>query len=248
MSDNAAHCLDLVRRLDRDRYLSALFAPDAARPHLLALYAFAAEIRRIPGMVSEPRIGLIRLQWWRDAIAAGTHGGHPVAEQLLRAAAMAQLPKQALLDLVAAHEFDLFRDPMPDVTALETYLGETSSRLILMAAMILDRPAAGKAAAAAGLAGVAHGLALILGDPLRRRPFLPDGMSIAMAAGHARRRLAEARALLPQVAKPILPAFLPASLAELYLSAVERHPDRPAAPSQLRRQLTMWWRARQDRF
>ena len=57
-----------VRRYDRDRYLSALLAPDAARPHLMALYAFNAEICRIAGQVSEPQMAEIRLQYWLDTL------------------------------------------------------------------------------------------------------------------------------------------------------------------------------------
>jgi len=137
---------DIVRTLDRDRWLSSLFAPDEKRPHLLALYAFNAEILRVRDTVSEPALGLIRLQWWRDtleSIHAGSGAqGHPVAEALALAIAEGGLPKQALVDLVTAHEFDLYHDRMPGLTALEAYLGETSSRLIQMAAMILDRDAA----------------------------------------------------------------------------------------------------------
>ena len=116
MSDAAKECLELVRRHDRDRFLSTLFAPDAARPHLLALYAFNVEINRIRDIVSEPQIGLIRLQWWRDTLDSlfdgGTGGGHPVAEELAKAIVAGGLPRQALIDLVTAHEFDLFHDPM----------------------------------------------------------------------------------------------------------------------------------------
>ena len=43
---------EIVRRQDRDRYLSCLFAPDDKRPHLLALYAFNAEILRVRDTVA----------------------------------------------------------------------------------------------------------------------------------------------------------------------------------------------------
>lgn len=248
MSEAASHCLDLVRRHDRDRFLSTLFAPDAARPHLLALYAFNTEIVRIRSIVTEPQIGLIRLQWWRDTVEGGSGGGHPVAEELHKAIVSGGLPKQALLDLVTAHEFDLFHDPMPDIGALEAYLGETSSRLIQMAAMILDREAAQKASEIAGLAGVAHGLALIFGDPARRGPFLPNGMSVAAAIAHARKRLAEARALQPGLPKHLLPAFLSVSLTDIYLARIEKSPDAALSVSSFRRQYTLWRNARRETF
>jgi phytoene synthase len=240
--------VEIVRTLDRDRYLSSLFAPDDKRPHLQALYAFNAEGTRIPSLVSEPGLGLIRLQWWRDTVeslySGGTGAGHPVAEALAGAIAAGGLPERALTDLISAHEFDLYDDRMPDLTALEAYLGETQSRLIQMAAMILDRDAAPKASGAAGLTGVAYGLALIIGNPRRRGAFLPPGMDVSAAVAHARRRLAEALALLPGLPKPLLPAFLPLSLTESFLDRLSKRPDEPLSVSPLRRQVTMWWTAR----
>ncbi|MGD9769012.1 MAG: squalene/phytoene synthase family protein, partial [Pseudolabrys sp.] len=67
-TDHADYCADLVRHADRARYLSALYAPEPARGHLYALYAFDAEIAKIGDIVHEPMAGEIRLQWWRDVI------------------------------------------------------------------------------------------------------------------------------------------------------------------------------------
>ena len=251
MSNADEHCLGLVRTGDKDRFLATLFAPDAARPHLLALYAFNLEVARIRHVVSEPHVGLIRQQWWRDtldAIYAGSIVGHPVAEALARAIAVGRLPREPLQNLVTAHEFDLYADPMPDMAALETYLGETNSVLIQMAAMILNSGDAAQAAEAAGLAGVAHGLALILGDPMRRTPFLPPDMDVPAAIAHSAKRLAEARALQPKLRSSVLPAFLPVSLTGLYLDRIARAPDKPLVVTQFRRQITLWYHARRDSF
>ena len=76
-----------VRIADRDRYLSALFAPAEARRHLLALYAFNAEIARVRESVTEPGIGEIRLQFWHDALH-GDGAGHPVGQALVETIAM----------------------------------------------------------------------------------------------------------------------------------------------------------------
>lgn len=248
MSDPATECQELVQRHDRNRFLSTLFAPDDKRPHLLALYAFNVEILRIRDAVTEPHLGLIRLQWWRDTVEGlyegGSVSGHPVAEALGSAIREGGLPKQALLDLITAHEFDLYHDRMPDVTALEAYLGETSSRLIQMATLILDKAAAPKSSEAAGLAGVAQGLSLILGDPRHRDPFLPDGMDVKAAIAHAQKRLGEAEELIPQLPKTVLPAFLPVSLAGTYLKRIAKAPDAVLSVSPLKRQLVMWWQAR----
>ncbi len=79
-----------VRQRDRDRYLTSLFAPPGARLSLWALYAFNAEVARIPDSVSEPLLGRMKIQWWRDVaarIAAGGNApaGHPVAEAMAAA-------------------------------------------------------------------------------------------------------------------------------------------------------------------
>jgi len=239
---------ETVRQHDRDRFLSSLFAPDGKRPNLLALYAFNVEVCRVRDVVSDPNIGLIRLQWWRDTVESlyegGDGGGHAVAAALGQAIAAGGLPKQALLDLVTAHEFDLYHDRMPDVVSLEAYLGEACSRLIQMAAMLLDRAAAPKASDCAGLAGVAQGLALILGDPRHRDPFLPPGMDVAGAIAHAGNRLSQAMLLLNDLPKSLLPAFLPVSLTGLYLKKLAAAPDAPLQVSALRRQWHMWWTAK----
>ena len=70
-----SYCGQQARIHDPDRALSALFAPEPARGALLALLAFNAEIERVPRMVREPILGQIRLQWWRDALAAQRSSG-----------------------------------------------------------------------------------------------------------------------------------------------------------------------------
>lgn len=223
------YCQELVAKADKDRYLSCLYAPAEARPHLFALYAFNIEITRIREAVSEPQIGLIRQQWWLDTIGgiyAGAIQDHPVAQALARAIDMAKLPKQPLSNLITAHEFDLYDDIFPSLNELEGYLGETSSALIQMACLILGA----SAPEVAGLAGVALGIAKMLHDPR-----MPKNLDLK---AHARKRLAEARA--QPVPPQALPAFLPASLTEVYL--------RQPKPSQFRRQLRLWMAARQERF
>jgi 15-cis-phytoene synthase len=244
--DEASHCLDLVRAHDRDRFLSSLFAPDDKRSALLALYAFDIEVSRIAGAVSEPMLGEIRLQWWREALqalAAGETVAHPVAAALGRAMRDWRLPVVPFVDLVTAHEADLNDDRMTDAAALEAYLGQTSSTVIQLASIALAGEAARANAEAAGLAGVAFGLARLCrrgmqGDARVWRRLPPD-LDGADVAALARRRLAEARALAGSVSSAALPAFLPVALTDLYLTG--RY-------SPLRRQLRLWWMARRNRY
>jgi phytoene synthase len=248
MSD---HCQDLVAKADKDRFLACLFAPAEARPHLFALYAFNVEIARIRETASEPQIGLVRQQWWLDTldgIYAGRTPDHPVAQALVSAVAKGDLPKHALQNLVIAREFDLYDDPMPSLADLEGYLGETSSSLIQMAALILGKGAP----EAAGLAGVAFGLAGVL--RLKKSRYLPRVMvqdigekqTIAQLCAHASRRLEEAQVLQGTIPESAMPAFLPVSLTRLYLSRIER--GGTLEVTQFRRQITLWWAARNNRF
>ena len=255
MTSSADHCRALVREANKDSFLASLFVPVEKRPALIALYALDAEIVRIRHMVSEPHIGEIRLQWWRDTIAglyAGNSSPHPVAQELSNAVAVGQLPKQPLLDLIDAHQFDLYGDPMPNLAALEGYLGETSSAVIHMASLILAGSAAMASAEVAGLAGVAHGLAAILSSLPRDAKFLPKSMGVADAVAHARMRLAEARALSHNIPRPAFPAYLPVSLADLYLTRIaklgEKTGTAPVELTQFRRQWRLWMAARNEIF
>lgn len=238
-----------LRSADPDRYLSTLYAPEAKRPGLTALYAFNAEIASIRDRIHEPLPGEVRLQWWRDVLDAGTQeaaAGHPVASALLVAIEANRIPTAPLQAMLNAREFDLYDDPMPSRGDLEGYLGETASALIQLAAMVLDRDAASEAAGASGHAGCAQGItgllrllplhrargqcyvpADILGAAGATREDLIAGTETATRAVAAMVALArhhwsefvQRAAKLPPSLKP---AFLPAMLVPNYLGAVER--------------------------
>src|SRR3954452_10924125 len=109
------HCEQLVRAADKDRFLATLFAPAEKRGPLFALYAFNIEIASVRERAREPMPGEIRLQWWRDVIngeRAVEAVANPVAAALIETAARFSLPRARLLDLIEAHAFDLYDDPM----------------------------------------------------------------------------------------------------------------------------------------
>jgi 15-cis-phytoene synthase len=236
-------CMDIVRLWQRDRYLAALFAPDDKRPHLFALYAFDAEVARIPSTVSEPQIGEIRLQWWLDTVDGifdGHPQDHPVAKALAETIVQFNLPKQALRGIVEARQFDLYADQMPSRNDLEGYLGETQSGVIQLACLILAGASAAKVGRAAGFAGVAYGLGRILNEHPKRAQFIPAGETVESLASLARKRLAEARET--PVEKIYLPAFLPVTLTENYLKSLGKK------PFALGLQWALWRAARREKF
>src|SRR5579863_2855380 len=100
-------CETLVRETDKDRFLSALFAPPEHRGALIALYAFNVEIASVRERVSEPLPGEVRLQWWRDVLDGRTEGrGHPVAAAICNAVSSRRLPVAVFHDLIDARTFD----------------------------------------------------------------------------------------------------------------------------------------------
>ncbi len=91
MPDNAefdaafAYCRDLVAAHDEDLALCLNYVEPDDRARAAALYALGVELRRIPPSVSEPPLGEIRLQWWRDSldsVASGAPRDHPVLQLL----------------------------------------------------------------------------------------------------------------------------------------------------------------------
>ena len=95
----------MVRRVDPDRFLTALFAPLARREALFTLYAFNHELARAREVVREPFAALIRLQWWREVIQ-GAHRAHDVAGPVSDALKAGWLASADLEAMIAAREME----------------------------------------------------------------------------------------------------------------------------------------------
>ena len=271
--DVYAHAAEIVRSNDRDRYLADLFAAEPARRHLFALHAFNSEVARVRDAVSEPGLGEIRLQFWRDAIrGAGT--GHPVGQALAETIAAFDLPLDAFDNLIEARRFDLYDDPMPSLNDLEGYAGDTSSGLIQLAAIILAGGRDPGTAEIAGHAGVAYALTgLMRALPLhaaRGQSYIPADLlrlhavepgtvfagetspallaALAELRSVARRHVEAVRGLIAAIDPAVLPALLPVALVGPQLDRMDRAGFDPfgggADLSQLRRQWILWRAAR----
>ncbi|CAN7461182.1 phytoene/squalene synthase family protein [Bosea sp. LjRoot237] len=251
LSQAYGHCLALVREHDPDRYIASLYAPEALRPGLFALYAFSHEVARVREQVSEPLPGEVRLQWWRDVLEAGPDApapGHPVAQALLDTVRRFRLPIAPLSGLIEARVFDLYDDPMPSLADLEGYAGETSSALIRLACLVLAQGRDPGSATAAGHAGVAYALSgLMRAFPwhaARGQVYLPADLlarngvtredivrgrggpgliySLKEMRALARIHLRKLNDLGATVPAAIRPAFLAVALVEPYLRQMER--------------------------
>jgi len=223
-TDRLSPVAALVRRHDRDRFQTVLFAPAAHREALFALYAFNYEIARVRERVSEPTLGRIRLEWWREAIAAAYEDGpvrrHEVVEALT-AAIREHAPTREHFDrLIDAREKDLAEQAPTSLAALEDYAEAVSARLVYLALEMLgvDDPAARQAGFHVGIAYGLVGLLRAMPHQARAsRPLVP-----AEVAAAASRHLALARGLRSAGARAALPALLPAIVAERYLRRLKR--------------------------
>lgn len=93
-----------VKRVDEDRWLSSRYAPEIERKQLIALYAFTYELARVRTVVTEPGLGAIRFQWWRDAFDEVAKNLAPRQHDVVRAVAEARLPLDRLKQLINGYE------------------------------------------------------------------------------------------------------------------------------------------------
>ena len=230
-----------AKAFDYDRYVAALLAAPSDQEDLFVLLACAGEISAIPDKVSEPRLGQIRLQWWRDAmeLPRGQRTGNPLADAMREMMTRRGIAAPLLLGYIDACEFDLDGRPMPDEQHLKAYLVKTEATLFQASARVLGGDG-GAIDAACEWAGLALGRArLVLGFARRHasgRPTFPAPVAsnvrhedadlpnenvrdefdriLHAAAGEA---LAEAREAIERVGRlprRVRTAFLPVATVE----------------------------------
>lgn len=269
--DEFAYCARLVRQADRDRFIASLFAPADKRNALHALYAFNAEIARVREAAHTALPGEIRLQWWIEVLGGERTEearANPVAAALLAVVERCGLPPSRLIGLIEAHRFDLYDEPMRELSELETYAKQTSSALFALAGQIL---AGSEADAICAPAGVAYAVTRLLNAfPLhvvRRQIYVPTALlaahgvdlgdvyagrsspGVEAALGElrafARSQLLTAREQMPQLPSSAIAALLPLALVAPSLDRLEKSPPfQPAEIPQWRRQWLIWRAAR----
>ena len=240
----------IAREADPDRSIAASFAPRGPRADLFALYAFNAELARVAELVSEPGLGAIRLQWWREAIERAANGeatGHPVADAVGDLLGRGKVSRERIVGLIDARGFDVETRIMPDGAALDAYLHDTAAALFALAAETMGvknasvEQAATAGGTAYGLTGLmralpvhaARGLVFLPADQLRRHGITPEqlfsgrtsdglGQLLAELRATAREALREAEALIAELDISARTAFVPLSLVDPYLAAMEK--------------------------
>jgi len=265
---------DTLRRIarsgDPDRSLAASFAPREARADLFALIAFNVELARIAELVSEPSLGVIRLQWWREAIERAVKGeatGYPVADAIGEALRQRKLSGARIDALIDARNFDIEVKIMPDLASLEAYLAATAGGLFASGGECLGsrgpelERAASQAGLAYGLTGLmralpvhaASGRVYLPADALLRHGTSPeavlagkssDGLLDVLAELRlkARQALTEANRHVGELDADARAAFRPLCLVDPYLAALDKAGRDPLREIAEINPLTRFWR------
>lgn len=176
-----SYCGEMVRKHDPDRFLLSLFMKPDRREAAWALYAFNHEIARTREVVTETQLGLIRLQWWRDALAGVYDGKPPLKHQVLEPLAAAigayHLPRELFDNLLYAREFDLEDRAPATLEGMANYADFTSTPLVRLALAINGETADEPTAKAAGTLYALTGLLRATGVHLcQRRCYLPEDL------------------------------------------------------------------------
>lgn len=217
-------------------YAATLFAPENKRDALITLHSFDHEIKRIPTLVSEPMLGEIRLQWWREALngeRADEARMNPLASAVLDIIAEYGLPLSGFNHLIDGEAQMLDATPIVDEPLFEKMYGERYGALFQKSAMILDQSASRNLADASGHAGMAYGIArdLVSGRHAVKRADL-----VSLGEMH----LAKVRAAIRALPENVRPAFLPLVIVEPVLRDAKRARDDAAIA--LPSYLVMLWR------
>lgn len=200
--------------------------------------------------MTQPLLGEMRLQWWRDTLErlfAGGESAHPVAIALGEAIRVHRLTRAHFERLVDARAIDLQDGPPADFAALEDYAEGTAASVTALGLEILGartEPAI-RAARHAGIAWALTGLLRAVpfhagmnrlhlpADLLARHGVTPEEVlarrsSPGLAkiaeemAERARDHLAAARSLRSELPREAMPGLLTAALARTYLDRLRR--------------------------
>ncbi len=206
-----AYCQGMVRRQDEDRWLAAGYAQGDAKRRLLALYAFHIELKNIPAAVSEPPLGEIRLQWWREGLQEIRDGkrprAHPVVEDLAAAGLADEKFEAAIERAIDAAARPLYGEGFTAIDDLTDWLAAAEATFDGIAVGLLGGDKA--LCAATAQTGTAFALAR-------------EGASLAPAlageiTARARSILNDSTAGLQNVPPDIAPALAHLSLTRRYL-------------------------------
>lgn len=212
------YCSDLVQRRDEDRWLASRYAAADRRGALVALYALHLELARIPASVSEPPLGEIRLQWWRDAVEEVRSGVRVRAHPVVAAMAATDTLRFAeeFMPAIDARARLLYGEPFATAAAFEDWIAAAQCWSVRAAARVFV-PELG-AGAIATLDGAARAYELACCAPLAGGALRDEVSSRALALHE------EHKAALAALPADVMPAIAFMALTPVYAAG---HPPSP---------------------
>lgn len=207
-----AYCVGQLRTGDRDAHLVRHFLPRGVRDAYLALRTLNLELARLPETVSNPTIGAMRMQFWKDAIN-NTFDGNPPREpvSLLLYAALAAFASRTssggraggaagggggnwssikfwLQRFISTRQQYMDNRPFASMAALEEYAESTYATLMYVTLAMLPLRSMHVDHLASHI-GKACGIAAILrGIPVLAAPFSPPPSASSTSNASAPRR------------------------------------------------------------
>lgn len=220
--DTAAGLYDGLAGED-DWRLILPYVPDDKRGGALAVLALMRELEGVPARVSEPMLGRIRCQWWRDALdeafGPGRVRAHPLSTAIETALGGTPEMSAPLHAMVDGAEAVLDRR---DVSGTDDALEAARSVWGRGAAALCAWLGTPEAADAAAHAAAAHAVLRLAGQgarpaDTRSLPRLSDMIAGTTVTPNEGRRIAcEARDHAKRLPDAALPALLPTTLLSAY--------------------------------
>lgn len=245
-------CYAIVKRLDPDRYFSALLADKQSQSAIMSIYAFAAEVAAVPSQVSEPPLGEIRLQWWQEEVEklySGKSTDHPVLSAVGPTIIRHDLPRHLFDKFIRATILDLYTTPVDSFQQLERHFDDKYGAIINLVTRVIDLDKALETSDLQEHAGRAIGYTYLLIQlphhlhrghtliPLQLFSAHKTSLDKVLAAPETSRALTLIQAELDhkarqnlkflykeqfRLSKAVLNAFWPASMSELYLRRIKK--------------------------
>ncbi|XP_077295769.1 NADH dehydrogenase (ubiquinone) complex I, assembly factor 6 homolog sicily [Arctopsyche grandis] len=132
--DTLQYCLDSVRRYDYENFVSTLLLDKSVLTHAIVIRAFNVEIARVQDQVSDKNIGLMRFQFWIEALdkiassnAKEAIPAHPVAQELYKMHLQKKMSKRNLTRLIVSRKSYLDKKYFLSLEDMEKYAEESVS-------------------------------------------------------------------------------------------------------------------------
>ncbi|XP_035749748.1 NADH dehydrogenase (ubiquinone) complex I, assembly factor 6 isoform X4 [Egretta garzetta] len=200
---------------DYEGFLCSLLLPAESRTSAFALRAFNVELAQIKDSITQKTIGLMRMQFWREAVEniyCDNPPHQPVATELWRAVKRHNLTKMWFMKIIDEREKNLDDRAYCNIQELETYAENTQSALLYLTLEMLGVRDI-HADHAASHIGKAQGIVTCLRatpyHSTRQKVFLP--MDICMLAEHlvSISAAGKYRRVLLESLSPVKPTCLP---------------------------------------